>query len=1229
MMPPKQRILLVDDRPENLLVLGKTLAEAGAELVKAKSGEQALAATLDREFAVAILDVQMPGMDGYELAALLRGDPKTKELPIIFLTANPSAEEQIFKGYQSGAVDYIVKPYDPSILVSKVKIFLELHASQVQLRRHREELEELVRNRTAELSNLNAVLRALRNVSQLIVHEKDPQRLVQRACELLVETRGYASAWIGLHRAGEAGPYHGAAGWSASHAPFLAKIGQGWAPPCEARTVSSEHGVTILDPSATCPDCPLSRQYGHSAGACTALRHEGRVLGVLAVASPVNTLVTAEEGALLYELAGDIAFAIHSIEGEAARRHTEELFRASFEGAAVGQALTSLEGRFIQVNGALAGMLGFAPEELVGKAFNDVTHPEDREVGGAAMKALLAGQGEARFQKRYVAKDGTVIWAEVCVAVVRASDGTPGHFIASVLDITAAKRAQVEAEDLARFPAENPSPVMRVSADGTLLYANPAAELLLEQWKVSTSHGMPDELNRSVVETLRNGRVETIEVQAADHCYRIVTAPIVKRRYVNLYGQDITERREAEAALHAEKSFAESLVSTAQAIVLVLDPQGRVVTFNPYMETLSGFSAEQARGKDWFETFLPERGRAETRALFKAAIGGVPTRGNVGPILTRDGRELLVEWYDKTLEDGNGNVTGLLSIGRDVTRRVRAETALKDSESRFRALFVSSADAIMTLEPPSWRFTSANPATVRMFGVRDEQDFITRAPWDYSPPFQPDERQSPDKAREMIETAMAKGSHFFAWEHCRLDGQRFPATVLLTRVDLKGHAMLQATVRDISDLKRAEEDREKLQASLAQSDRLASMGMLAAGVAHEINNPLSYVLFNLETTCRDLPEIAEAFKRCHVRLEAKLGAGDLGAGDLADVLGEERSLCNTSALQDVVERLEAALSGALRIKNIARSLGTFSRVDRTTLEPVNLQSCVEHAATMCLNELKYRATLVKDFAQARSVLASDGKLAQVFLNLLINAAHAIPEGHVEDNEIRVRVWGEGAFVFAEVSDTGGGIAPENQAKIFDPFFTTKGVGIGTGLGLSICKKIVEDFGGKISLVSEWGKGTTFLIRLPVIPSDWAQSESEPAAPSPVKAPVRGRILVIDDEEGIRAAVVRALRSTHEVLTANSGKEGQALLEKDRRFDLIFCDLMMPAMSGMDLHAWLTSQDAKLAEQIVFITGGAFSPGAAEYLSKVGNLRIEKPFDMHALERMTAELIIAARSKRES
>ncbi len=564
-------------------------------------------------------------------------------------------------------------------------------------------------------------------------------------------------------------------------------------------------------------------------------------------------------------------------------------------------------------------------------------------------------------------------------------------------------------------------------------------------------------------------------------------------------------------------------------------------------------------------------------------------------------------------QDAHGDVV-CRAVVSDITASKHVEETLKASEARHRILFEMSHDALMTLAPPDWRFTSANSTTLAMFGAEDEAAFLSRAPSEYSPERQPDGVRSTQRAALMIETALREGSHYYEWTHRRLSGQEFPATVLLTRMEIGGKPFLQATVRDETEVR-------KLHAMLSQADRLSSMGMLAAGVAHEINNPLLYVLYNIETVAEELPKVAVAVERCRVALRAALG--DEG---LAKVLGDDASLLEASTLEDVIERIREALSGTQRINKISRAIGTFSRVESTERSRVDLNYAIECASTMAATDIRFRAQLVLDFAELPPVWASEGKLSQVFLNLLINAAHAIDEGDVAHNFIQIRTWALGDDVFAEVKDTGKGISEPTLARIFEPFFTTKAIGVGSGLGLPICRSILTEFGGDIQVKSVLGVGSTFLVRLPIQKGASIAPALKPASDAPQVPKVCGRILVVDDEPAICAKVVRMLGAEHALVTAGSGEAARLILERDQSFDLILCDLMMPDSTGMDLHRWLATEHPSAAEKLVFVTGGAFTPQASDYVTRVGNARLDKPYEAAALKRFVSERVAAAQNK---
>ncbi len=547
----------------------------------------------------------------------------------------------------------------------------------------------------------------------------------------------------------------------------------------------------------------------------------------------------------------------------------------------------------------------------------------------------------------------------------------------------------------------------------------------------------------------------------------------------------------------------------------------------------------------------------------------------------------------------------------DITARKHAEQTLAASESRHRILFENSRDALMTLAPPSWQFTRANAATLKMFGAADPARFLTRTLWSCSPARQADGRLSEEKGQAMIGLALQKGYHSFDWICLRAPAEAFRATVGLVRLEANGVPMLHATLRDETHL-------EQERVSAAQTERLASMGLVAASVGHEINNPLAYVLSNLESLAEMLPPPASE--------QIPPGSPSGTLEHPASNPHEDAVLLDPTKLQMASELTRDALDGARRITRISRVLSTFSRADAPELREVDLQAAIESAISIAFNEIRFRAEMVTELGVVPAVWASEGKLSQVFLNLLVNAAHAIGEKAGEQQRITVRTWAENGQVFAEVKDTGKGIAPENLAKVFEPFFTTKEVGVGSGLGLSICRNIVAEFGGDIRVESELGKGTLFVVRLRAAAAGPRQSEAfDDEVPQAIP---RGRVLIIDDEELLRTMMKRLLVD-HEVVIASSGSAARALLEHDLDFDVILCDLMMPEVSGVDVHRWLTQHAPSVAKRLVFVTGGAFGQVAAEYVENSGNLKLEKPFDNRSFKDLVASLVQDGKRDRRS
>ncbi|WP_394838189.1 ATP-binding protein [Pendulispora rubella] len=422
-----------------------------------------------------------------------------------------------------------------------------------------------------------------------------------------------------------------------------------------------------------------------------------------------------------------------------------------------------------------------------------------------------------------------------------------------------------------------------------------------------------------------------------------------------------------------------------------------------------------------------------------------------------------------------------------------------------------------------------------------------------------------------------------------------------------------AMFEDMTEKQRLQRDlaeRKLIQARLLQSDRMASVGTLAAGVAHEINNPLAYVKANLDVLAsRRIPQLAVLLRAAEEeRLEMYGDPPDENAYELSERLAQIGAM------------VDLAREGSERVRTIVRDLKTFSRADEETTTPIDVARVLDASVNMAWNEIRHRAQLVKEYGEVPPVEANESRLGQVFLNLLVNAAQAIPEGRAGDNVIRVRTYLDAdERVVVAVSDTGTGIPESALGRIFDPFFTTKPVGVGTGLGLWICQGIVTALGGEIAVDSAPGRGTTVTC---TIPQRYAPSHRMVRKTEPPASTRRGRILVVDDEPALGPSLAIALADEHDVVSVRSGREALDLLAHDDRFDLILCDLMMPDVTGMDVYERLREHRQELADRMIFVTGGSFTRRSTDFAATeaIAQRMLEKPFDVQRVRELVRSRI---------
>jgi PAS domain S-box-containing protein len=626
---------------------------------------------------------------------------------------------------------------------------------------------------------------------------------------------------------------------------------------------------------------------------------------------------------------------------------------------------------------------------------------------------------------------------------------------------------------------------------------------------------------------------------------------------------NITERRRVEEALQeSEEKFFKAFSANPLPMCLTTMSEGLFTDVNEAFLLATGHSRQDVIGhttdelgfwvepdvRDKLMEMLLSKGRASNyECKFRMKSGEVRLVLDSVEIINAGGQQLL------------------LSIINDITERKRAEEALRQSEGKYRSLFEESIDPVF-ISTREGIVVDANQSMLNLCGYTREEIIGMDIRKIYA---NPKERQ---KFRQKIE----QNGFVKDYEIKLRKKAGTEVECLLTSVvrwgDDKDILGYQGIIRDISERKLLEAERNEIEQKAELASRLASIGEMASGIAHEINNPLT------------------------------------------GVIGYAQLLSQKELPEDIREGLEVINTGAQRVAGIIKRLLTFARQYKPERTLVNINDIIE--ATLSLrsyqlktNNIKLTTRLAPDLP---TTIADAGQLQQVFLNLIVNAETEMKQAH-DKGKLSVNTEQMDNIIRISFKDDGPGIMKKNMEKIFNPFFTTRKIGEGTGLGLSVCHGIIAEHGGSIYAKSRSGKGATFIIELPVITADEQLELPELIAEESQKV-TNARILVVDDEPGVRQFLGQALTNEgHEVQTVDNASDALKRI-RSQRYSLILLDIKMPDMSGIELYERIQKIDKSLARKVVLITGDVLGINTAAFLSKTKAPHITKPFNVKQLKK---------------
>lgn len=779
------------------------------------------------------------------------------------------------------------------------------------------------------------------------------------------------------------------------------------------------------------------------------------------------------------------------------------------------------DSKLVSVNETYAKELGLTEEQIVGTSDYDLYPRELAEKYRKDDQKVMESRQPVTLIEKHLDGDKEYL-VEVIKSPVVDDDGTVIGLMGMFSDITERKRTEEALKHerylLHAFMANVPDCVFFKDSSANFTRINNALAKRFHLKHPDEAIGKQDsdfyakdyaivseEDDRKLLETGKAIIAKEEEVRLLDGTkFWAITTKIPLRdrkdRVVGLFGvlHDITERKRAENAVRKSRRLLQAFLDNSPAVIYVKDPEGRYLLINRMYERLFGYSREEVMLKTDFD-------------IFPADIAQTLRENDQWVVRERKSMEVEesvphddgVHHYMSLkfpLFDSDGELYAVCGISNDITARKAADNALRESEARKGAILDSALDCIITLDHEG-RITEFNPAAEKTFGY-GRSEVLNKEFAEILFPTDGDTEEDRYRLEHSVESAQGSliGNRIESIAR-RANGAEFPTEMAMTHIVVDGRPIFTVYLRDITQRKKAEKELQEqahllreqaaqlnernsqlslayaelqdAEAQLIHSEKMAAIGQLIAGLAHEINNPAAFVLTNLAVISRDVQDILKYQKACR-ELES---LAEPIAPEKVQELARFREECSLDEAADEVETLlQSARKGMDRIRDLVATLRSYSRIDvRGQFGMGDLNEGLQATLLMLKPIIKETTQIETDLGELPLVECNLGQVNQVFMNLIANAIQAV------SNPGLVHIYSrrEGDGILVGVRDNGPGIPKNIRSRIFDPFFTTKEVGKGTGLGLSIARRIIDSHNGKLSFETEEGRGTEFRVWLPL------------------------------------------------------------------------------------------------------------------------------------------------------